>query len=807
MPFKKKTAVFRLLESVFNEYFDTFGDNLEAAFYSISFFLLKAFEHTLDELKAFEHTLDELMQRINIGVNLRTNRCGFESIYEEIKIQLQNLGTTPEDLQANLIDLTHKLPEGLKITFNEDSARRVKSQSAEHLNLTPKIFSDIYEMIYLPKKQKTKKTGSFYTPASVASSLVKKITEFIPTTDDVDAESRRFKILDPACGAGEFLVASCRILIDDEAFDACDQSSLEDFSMRKKIVEDCIHGIDILPMAILSAKIRLLLWIYQPLFERITDDVDANILKTQTADINFKIFQGNYYDYEYDRILDMFNLSYFDLIVGNPPFNASFTNEMKRKLYPKYKGFIKNSAALFILKAHSECDQRTLIGFIMPKSIAYSKTWRTTKNRLLKDLIYVEDLSKAFQHVKLEQIVMILRGGIEKDSRQPTAQTISIPKPKNLPLHEGYYTRSSGGRTQEDSFIVHRKHSYGAKSLILGVSEKEYRMMERICKRIKTRLADYVEANRGLNLQKLAIRELGRINTKKLVSCFGGARISKYGLKPAVRYIPIEKIEDDMEKMNLLKNRNWIIGQLANAHVKNPIPHYKLAFFAPKNGACTDMLSFDTVINIKPKPMVDKYYLLCYLNSSTLAWYLYKFVYASAIRSTRLDAIYLNAAIYRPLHSVSVKHQKLSTIFEALAKTLITLKQSKIYQIVPDIFSTRYIPVKQLSDDLIFIIYFTEQINSLIDGIPDALTEELRGLNDEWQKSFSSRLLGEIALVKNGEEKKSMETERISNSELMNSLTERYTSSLYHIKAILEADFSEFRSDDQYKVIQGPFYK
>ena len=120
MPFKKKTAVFRLLESVFNEYFDTFGDNLEAAFYSISFFLLKAFEHTLDELKAFEHTLDELMQRINIGVNLRTNRCGFESIYEEIKIQLQNLGTTPEDLQANLIDLTHKLPEGLKITFNED---------------------------------------------------------------------------------------------------------------------------------------------------------------------------------------------------------------------------------------------------------------------------------------------------------------------------------------------------------------------------------------------------------------------------------------------------------------------------------------------------------------------------------------------------------------------------------------------------------------------------------------------------------------------------------------------------------------
>jgi hypothetical protein len=111
-----------------------------------------------------------------------------------------------------------------------------------------------------------KATGTFYTPQSIASYLVR--TTLGPLVRDASPEQiLALRIVDPAMGSGAFLVAACRYL--SQAYEAalvatgqCHPTDLgpeEQATSRRLVAERCLYGVDLNPMAVQLA--RLSLWL------------------------------------------------------------------------------------------------------------------------------------------------------------------------------------------------------------------------------------------------------------------------------------------------------------------------------------------------------------------------------------------------------------------------------------------------------------------------------------------------------------------------------------------------------------------
>lgn len=108
--------------------------------------------------------------------------------------------------------------------------------------------------------------------------------------------------------------------------------------------------------------------------------------------------------------------------------------------------------------------------------------------------------------------------------------------------------------------------------------------------------------------------------------CVKGIDIVRYGLKPNVRYLK-GKIA---RKYIGLYNNEKIIGQKIIAHIQNPYPHILITLFLDDKSR----LFNDTCVEIKVLDMrLRKKFLLGYLQSEFCNWYAYNFVYNRAVRT------------------------------------------------------------------------------------------------------------------------------------------------------------------------------
>jgi Eco57I restriction-modification methylase len=111
-----------------------------------------------------------------------------------------------------------------------------------------------------------KATGTFYTPLPIAEYLVRRTLG--PLVYQASADRiLSLRIVDPAMGSGAFLVAACRYLAT--AYETslvrsggCHPSDIGEHEraiIRRTIVERCLYGVDVNPMAVQVA--RLSLWL------------------------------------------------------------------------------------------------------------------------------------------------------------------------------------------------------------------------------------------------------------------------------------------------------------------------------------------------------------------------------------------------------------------------------------------------------------------------------------------------------------------------------------------------------------------
>ena len=111
-----------------------------------------------------------------------------------------------------------------------------------------------------------KATGTFYTPRTVTSSLVRQTLDPLLAGRSVDA-ILNLRVLDPAMGSGAFLVAACRhlaaaaeqALIAEGRWHPHDITTSDRVLLRRQIASRCLFGVDMNPMAVQLA--RLSLWL------------------------------------------------------------------------------------------------------------------------------------------------------------------------------------------------------------------------------------------------------------------------------------------------------------------------------------------------------------------------------------------------------------------------------------------------------------------------------------------------------------------------------------------------------------------
>lgn len=109
-----------------------------------------------------------------------------------------------------------------------------------------------------------KTTGSYYTPTSlidlVLDETLDPLLDEAELADDPEAALLAMTVCDPACGSGHFLVAAARRIAERLAMVRTGETDLTPTDVQEAmhdVVERCIYGVDLQPLAAELAKVSL----------------------------------------------------------------------------------------------------------------------------------------------------------------------------------------------------------------------------------------------------------------------------------------------------------------------------------------------------------------------------------------------------------------------------------------------------------------------------------------------------------------------------------------------------------------------
>jgi hypothetical protein len=190
------------------------------------------------------------------------------------------------DLDGARIDNSHLLGAIRHLGFIEDAGERVL-RAVDYRNLGAEELGSVYEALLEQHPEvdtdsgsfalntaagsERKTTGSYYTPSSLINELLDSAVD--PVLDEAQATAEpeqsilALNVIDPACGSGHFLIAAAHRIAkrlasirtgDDEPSPDATRTAL------REVIAQCVHGIDINPMAVELCKVSLWLESMEP---------------------------------------------------------------------------------------------------------------------------------------------------------------------------------------------------------------------------------------------------------------------------------------------------------------------------------------------------------------------------------------------------------------------------------------------------------------------------------------------------------------------------------------------------------------
>ena len=183
-----------------------------------------------------------------------------------------------DDNQPGLINLLNQY----NFTIEENSPTDAV------ISLDPELLGRVFENLLADFNEETqesarKSTGSFYTPREIVDYMVdESIKNYLLGKGnlDIDANSlnelftkknvpvhwdsntchnvadalKNIKILDPACGSGAFPMGCLHRIVELE--ELLYKGSIDRYKLKLAIIENCVYGVDIQPIAMLICKLR-----------------------------------------------------------------------------------------------------------------------------------------------------------------------------------------------------------------------------------------------------------------------------------------------------------------------------------------------------------------------------------------------------------------------------------------------------------------------------------------------------------------------------------------------------------------------
>lgn len=482
-----------------------------------------------------------------------------------------------------------------------------------------------------------KEQGIYYTPTYIVDYIVRNALGELLEEKNVNIE--KIKVLDPACGSGSFLIKAFDVLNEHYQQNDKDynQTQLDlktgtTFTRKVKILQDNIFGVDLDKQAVEIAQLNLLLKIAEkghrlPLLER-------NIRRGNSLidDENIVGIEAFKWEKEFGEIIANGG---FSVIVGNPPYGAELSESERNFVSRKFKfaGSNKNTALLFIEKSLGLINDKGHFGMIVPKSLAFSQLWKLGRELIKNHLTKVVDVSKAFEDVLLEQMIIIL---------DKSAKT------------KGYVLQDIFSK---ESISIDKKFIDSTDSIILHGEKRDFEIFKKMNQSSKY-LSSITKTSRGLPFQKFLVKEKTKYPVVK------GKTISRYSFWLSEEFLPEKVVEGNKTKANFLQQPK-ILSQRIVAHVTKPKDHIIIMSALDREG----LMNVDTVENTV---LTDENYslefLLCLLNSKLVSWYAYRYIFSKAIRTMDLDNYYLGKI---PLPNIKI----VNSVFIDLANRMLSLKK------------------------------------------------------------------------------------------------------------------------------------
>lgn len=268
-----------------------------------------------------------------------------------------------------------------------------------------------------------------------------------------------------------------------------------------------------------------------------------------------------------------------------------------------------------------------MLALVIPKSLTFSEKWKPVREFILDKMRILEliDLSKAFEDVLLEQIVLILRK--EKVNSEYTFKGTNLFASGEM----SHYDVPLSICKESDTFLIH-------------IDEPSLRIYNKINGSSK-KLGEIIEHFRGLPLQSKLTQNKNEEPT------YRGDDIKRYYAFNPNSFLKKKDIDYENDKIKLLLQPK-IVSQRILAHVTKPIDHIIIMASYDTKG----ILNVDTVENTI---IIDKNfiyaYLLCLLNSRLIAWLVYKFIFNKAVRTMDFDKYYVSKI---PVKGISKEEQR-----------------------------------------------------------------------------------------------------------------------------------------------------
>lgn len=455
------------------------------------------------------NTLTE--KELNYIVQKTIDRIIFLRICEDRGIENENtLKNIAEqkDIYKNLLTLfktaDDKYNSGLFHFKNEKDVAQPADTLTTKVNIDDKILKDIIQSLYFPspykfsvmsadilgsiyerflgkvirltsehrakveeKPEVRKAGGVYYTPEYIVDYIVQN-TVGEQLKDKTPKTLKNFRVLDPACGSGSFLINAYQYLLDwylseyvkspstykKQILKTTENTYKLTIQERKRILTEHIYGVDIDSQAVEVTKLSLLLKaiegineqeLQQSLFnERALPNLSNNIKCGNSLVSNEGSLLGfdmsvNPFDWKIN-FPEIFAQGGFDVVIGNPPYVKEYTSRetfesVKQSYMAKYYQGKMDLWYVFVCLGIDILKEKGLLSFIAPNNWITNSGASILRNKILAEteIQYYFDFNdyKVFEDASIQTMVFNLQKNIPRK-----LYTFSYRKVKDKKIEE-----------------------------------------------------------------------------------------------------------------------------------------------------------------------------------------------------------------------------------------------------------------------------------------------------------------------------------------------------------------------------------